>query len=150
MLLYSLIAALFSHHQRDFLLWQQMGVGEESHRHTWKQRESILEVSIGSLFLEIWDPLEKGREKDRESEGIEDTRRIWHTEATKQGSNGLTESGAVSKDHAKHLHQVLCIYSVAVTLVVFVGLLTVRAAVSLTLWSALEILFFILGCLLQS
>lgn len=83
-------------------------------------------VYIGSfhwvLFLEIWDPLKKGREKDRESEGIEDTRRIWHTEATKQGSNGLTESGAVSKDHVKHLHQVLCIYSVAVTLVVFVGL----------------------------
>jgi hypothetical protein len=76
-----------------------------------------------------------------ESKGMEDNRRTWPTESTKQGSHGFTEAEVASmmpaRDCARSSVYILWLLSV------FVGLLTVGVGVSLTLLSALETLALI-------
>lgn len=64
---------------------------------------------------------------------MEKTRRIWPTESTKQCTHGFTETEGGSMGPAGILHKVLLVYVVAVSLVLFVILLTVGVHVSLTL-----------------
>lgn len=74
-------------HQRGFLLWQQMGMGVETHI---MHRESKLGVSISSLPSEIREP---GRNQEEKIVGVRGDGRhqeTLHLEPTKWGSYGLT------------------------------------------------------------
>ena len=63
-----------------------------------RERESKLEVSTGSLPLR--NLMKEGEERSQDSEGMEDTKRTWTTESTKQGSNLHTETEAASTESA--------------------------------------------------
>jgi hypothetical protein len=67
-------------------------------------RESKFKVSIGSHPLNLGESHGRGGRKTVGSEKMEDTRRTGPIESTKQGA-------------CRGLHQVLCVYVVAVCLV---------------------------------
>lgn len=81
------------HHQRDFLK-QQMGTGAEVHRHTLCRERGSIGGLHRSPHSELREFVEEGLKRLYKSEKIEDIRRQWPTESTKQDSHGLTENEA--------------------------------------------------------
>lgn len=81
-------------------------------------------------------------------EGMEDTRRPWPSETTKQGSHGLMETEEASVG-LQGLYQVLGIYAMAVSVAFCHVFLTVGGSISLILLPVHRTLFFLLGCLIQ-
>lgn len=86
------------------------------------------------------------RTQEGSQRGMKDMRRTWPTKLSKQGSYGLTESEMASTGLVW-----VCIrssaYDIAVSLTVFMELLTVGTDVSLALLPALGTLFLLLSCL---
>jgi hypothetical protein len=74
------------------------------------QKESTLEVSVKSFSLELNEA-----ERLKKSERMEDTKRTRPFEATKQDAFELTEAETGSMG----LYQVLCIYFIAISFVLF-------------------------------
>ena len=74
---------------------------------------------------------------------MEDTRRTQPTESTTQGRYRLMEMEAASTEVAWVCTRSSALHFMPVSLVVFVGLLTVEVGVSLALLSALGSLFFL-------
>lgn len=78
--------------------------------------------------------------------GVEDNRRTQSTEPIKQGSQGLTEPEVAIPQPAWVCTLPLHTCCGGLVFKIFTELLTVRAEVSLTLWT----LFLLLGSLIQS
>lgn len=111
----------------------------------WKEYK--LEVYFGSLLSETGVRRAIGGRKIVGGRGIDNTNRTWPTKLTKHGSFELSETEVGNTGPSW-----ICTRSsvCVMALWVFVGLITVGTAVSLTLLPVLGNLFLQLGCLVQS
>ena len=78
---------------------------------------------------------------------MENSKRTWPTETTKQGSYGLTRTEVASKVPSR-VFTIGSVYMVWLLAWSFVGLLKV-GVVSLILLLGVETVFLLLGCLMQ-
>lgn len=110
-----------------------------------KERHYIERPYIGCLHqVPPFGTHKKLERKDQKLEEMEDTRRSWSTESTKQSSYLLTKTEPVSTVSA--MGPLLSVMAVSL---VFCGTLNNGSSLSLTLLPALEIPFLLLGCLVQ-
>lgn len=94
-------------------------------------REPKLEISIRPPPLGLRNPVEEGKENCQESEGMENITRMWSVKSTRQGPHGLTEAKAASKKPVWVCIEFF-VHVIAVSLVVFLGLLREVDSVSPT------------------